>query len=75
MIALKLVVFAACTVALAVNVAAWHRASRAERLDEVDHQASPFSCALDPSWQCVNTKKWHACEGNIECLINEGVVI
>lgn len=76
MILVKTIVFCALVVALAVNIVAWRRYDQAPGTQtEVHHQHDMNSCALDPGWQCTNTRRFHACEGNVACMIDQGVMI
>lgn len=76
MFTIKVVVFAALVVALAVNIVAIQRYWKVEASAEhTHHEGNPYACSLDPGWQCANTQKFHACMGNNDCLIKEGVAI
>lgn len=77
MILTKVVVFAALCVALAVNLELIRhdRARRPEVLQETHHEQDPNACALDPMWQCTNTRRWHACLGQEACILAYGVAI
>ena len=76
MLLIKTVVFAALVVALAVNIVAWRRyEQKPDTQTEVHHQDDPATCAFDPGWQCTNTRRFHACMGNVECMVSQGVAI